>query len=66
MGAELAVAVTVAAIFMVPSAVAKEDDGGIPWPAGDLGRVLDVLLVTAFAGMCVWVGYLALTPPSVF
>ena len=62
MGAEIAVAVTVAAIFMVPSAVAKEDDGGIPWPAGDLGRALDVLLVSAFGAMCVWVGYLLLAP----
>lgn len=49
--AQLAVVVTVAAIFLVPTAVGKPE----AWPSGDMGRMLDGFLLAALALMTVWV-----------
>lgn len=53
MGGEMAVVVTVAAMFMVPAAVARRD--GERWPGGDLGAALDGAVLVALAVMCGWV-----------
>ena len=50
---ELVVVVTVAAIFLVPTALGKGEDA--KWPGGDLGRALDWLLIAALAAMTCWV-----------
>ena len=41
MGAELAVVVTVAAIFLVPAALGREDSDTSFWPRGEMGNALD-------------------------
>ncbi len=53
MGAQLAVVVTVAAMFLVPAAVGRQE-----WPKGDLGEALDGALLAALAVMTIWVGWI--------
>ena len=60
MGAELAVVVTVAAIFLVPAALGREEGGGSLWPRGELGNALDGALMFALVVMAVWVAVLLL------
>lgn len=50
MGAQLAVVVTVAAMFLVPAAFGRQE-----WPKGDLGEALDAALLVALSVMTVWV-----------
>lgn len=54
-GAELAVVVTVAAIFLVPAALGRSDSDSSFWPRGDLGNALDGALMLALVVMAVWV-----------
>jgi hypothetical protein len=56
---QLAVVVTVAAIFLVPTALGKGEGGN--WPRGELGNVLDGALLVALGLMCAWVGWLFVT-----
>lgn len=58
MGGEMAVVVTVAAMFMVPAAVSRR--AGIRWPSGELGAALDGALLVALGLMCVWVAWILL------
>jgi hypothetical protein len=55
MGGEMAVVVTVAAMFMIPAALRRRDGDG--WPAGDMGAVLDGAILIALAAMCAWVAW---------
>ena len=57
-GAELAVVVTVAAIFLVPAALGRAESEGSFWPRGDLGNALDGALMLALVVMAVWVAVL--------
>ena len=62
-GAELAVVVTVAAIFLVPAALGREgEDGGGSsfWPRGEMGSALDGALMLALVVMAAWVAVLLL------
>ena len=52
----MAVVVTVAAMFMVPAAIARRD--GDRWPGGDVGAALDGAVLVALAVMCGWVGWI--------
>jgi len=52
----MAVVVTVAAMFMVPAALARRD--GDRWPGGDMGAALDGAVLVALALMCGWVGWI--------
>lgn len=62
MGAELAVVVTVAAIFLVPAALGRdgEEGGGSLWPRGETGHALDGLLLVALVVMAAWLAVLLL------
>ena len=57
MGAELAVVVTVAAIFLVPAALGREDSASF-WPRGELGSAFDGALMVALVVMAIWVAWL--------
>lgn len=57
-GAELAVVVTVAAIFLVPAALGKEDSDSSFWPRGEMGNMLDGALMVALVVMAISVGVL--------
>lgn len=59
-GAELAVVVTVAAIFLVPAALGRQDSDTSFWPRGELGNALDGALLLALIVMAATVGYLLL------
>ena len=62
-GAELAVVVTVAAIFLVPAALGRgggEEGAGALWPRGETGHALDGLLLVALVVMAAWVAVLLL------
>lgn len=54
MGAQLAVVVTVAAMFLVPTALGRQE-----WPKGDLGEALDGALLAALGIMTLWVIWIA-------
>ena len=58
MRAELAVVLTVAAIFLVPAALGREDSDTSFWPRGELGSALDGALMLALVVMSVWVAAL--------
>lgn len=57
-GAELAVVVTVAAIFLVPAALGREDTDTSFWPRGEMGNALDGALLLALVVMAASVAYL--------
>src|SRR5207253_1677401 len=57
-GAELAVVVTVAAIFLVPAALGREESDSSFWPRGEMGNALDGALMLALVVMAAWVGAL--------
>lgn len=59
-GAELAVVVTVAAIFLVPAALGRQDSDTSFWPRGELGNALDGALLLALLVMAATVGYFLL------
>ena len=58
MGAELAVVVTVAAIFLVPAALGREESDTSFWPRGEVGNALDGALMFALVVMAASVAYL--------
>ena len=60
-GAELAVVVTVAAIFLVPAALGREDSDTSFWPRGEMGHALDGAMMAALVVMAAWVLFLLTT-----
>ena len=48
--------VTVAAIFLVPAALGKEDSDTSFWPRGEMGNALDGALMVALVVMALWIG----------
>lgn len=58
MGAQLAVVVTVAAIFLVPAALGRADSDTSFWPRGEAGNALDGALLFALVVMAASVAYL--------
>lgn len=50
--------VTVAAIFLVPAALGREESDTSFWPRGEMGSALDGALMLALVVMAVWVAVL--------